>query len=69
MATLVWISHAGRSLKSLVVEPPDLNSNNSHSIGIGKFLACYQRPVIVDKGASTTRLIHFTLRENISVHP
>ena len=75
MATLMWISHAERPLKpdelchALAVEigSPNLNSDNIPSIGT--VLACSQGLVVVDKEASTIRLIHFTLHEYLQAHP
>jgi len=75
MATLMWISHAERPLKpdelchALAVEigSPNLNSDNIPSIG--SLLACCQGLVVVDKEASTIRLIHFTLQEYLRAHP
>ena len=75
MATLMWISHAERPLKpdelchALAVEigSPNLNSNNIPPIRT--LLACCQGLVVVDKEASTVRLIHFTLQEYVRAHP
>jgi len=75
MATLMWISHSERPLKvdelcqALGVEigSPDLDSDDVPSIGT--LLACCQGLVIVDKMASTVRLIHFTLQEYLRAHP
>jgi len=75
MAALMWISHSERPLKSnelchaLAVEigSPNLNSHNVPSIGT--LLACCQGLVVVDKEASTIRLIHFTLQEHLRAHP
>jgi len=75
MAALMWISHAERPLKpdelchALAVEigSPNLNSDNVPSIGT--LLACCQGLVVVDKEASTIRLIHITLQEYLQAHP
>jgi len=75
MTTLMWISHAERPLKpdelrhALAVEIglPNLNTDNVPPIGI--VLACCQGLVVVDKEASTIRLIHFTLQEYLRAHP
>src|SRR5205807_5511170 len=48
-------------------ESPDLDADNVPSIGI--LLACCQGLVVVDKEASTVRLIHFTLQEYLRAHP
>jgi len=69
MAALMWISHSERPLKpdelchALAVEigSPNLNADNVPSIGT--LLSCCQGLVVVDKKASTVRLIHFTLQE------
>jgi len=75
MATLMWISHAERPLKpdelchALAVEigSPNLNADNIPPIRT--LLACCQGLVVVDKEASTIRLIHFTLHEYLRAHP
>jgi len=75
MATLMWISHAERPLKpdelchALAVEigSPNLNVDNIPPIGI--VVTCCQGLVVVDKEASTIRLIHFTLQEYLRAHP
>ena len=75
MATLMWISHAERPLKAdelchaLAVElgSPNLNTDNVPSMDT--LLACCQGLVVVDKEASTVRLIHFTLQEYLRAHP
>jgi len=75
MATLMWISYSERPLKvdelchALAVEigSPNLNTDNVPSIGT--LLTCCQGLVVVDKKASTVRLIHFTLQEYFRVHP
>jgi len=72
MATLMWISHSVRPLNvdelshALAVEigSADINTNNVPSIRT--VLACCQGLVAVDKGSSTVRLIHFTLKEYLS---
>ena len=75
MAALMWISHAERPLKpdelchALAVEigSPNLNADNIPSIFT--VLTCCQGLVVVDKEASTIRLIHFTLQEYLRAHP
>ena len=75
MAALMWISHTERPLKAdelchaLAVEigSPDLNMDNVPSIGT--LLACCQGLIVVDKEASTARLVHFTLQEYLRAHP
>ena len=75
MATLMWISHAERPLKpdelchalAIKIGSPNLNGDNIPSIVT--VLACCQGLFVVDKEASTTRLIHFTLHEYLCAHP
>ena len=75
MAALMWISHAERPLKvdelchALAVEAgsPNLDTNNVPSIGT--LLACCQGLFVVEKEASTVRLIHYTLQEYLRTHP
>jgi len=75
IAALMWISHAERPLKadelchalSVEIGSPNLNTDNVPSIGT--LLACCQGLIIVQKEVSTVRLIHFTLREYLQVHP
>jgi len=75
MAALMWISHSERPLKAgelchaLAVEigSPNLNTDNVPSIST--LLACCQGLVVVEKEASTVRLIHFTLQEHLQAHP
>ena len=74
MATLMWISHSERPLKAdelchaLAIEigSPNLNTDNVPSVGT--LIACCQGLVVVDKEASTVRLIHFTLQEYLRTH-
>src|SRR5205807_3411601 len=75
IGALMWISHSERSLKvdelchALAVEigSPNLDADGVPSIGT--LLACCQGLVVVDKKASTVRLIHFTLQEYLLAHP
>ena len=75
MAALMWISHSERPLKAdelrhaLAVEigSPNLNTDNIPPIGI--LLACCQGLLVIEKEASTVRLIHFTLQEYLRAHP
>ena len=74
MATLMWISHAERPLKldelchALAVEVGSPNVNTDNVPSIGTLLACCQGLVVMDKEASTVRLIHFTLQEYLRAH-
>ena len=75
VATLMWVSHSERPLKAndlchaLAVEigSPNLDTDNVPSIGT--LIACCQGLIVVDKEASTVRLIHFTLPEYLRAHP
>jgi len=75
ISALMWISHSERPLEAnelchaLAVEigSPNLNADNVPSIGT--VLACCQGLVVVEKEASTVRLIHFTLQEYLRAHP
>jgi len=71
VATSMRISHAERSLKphSLAVEIGSSSLNNDNIPLIGTLLACCQSPVVVDKEASTIRLIQFTPQEDFGAHP
>jgi len=70
----MWISHAERPLNvneichALAIEigSSDINTNNIPSIRT--VLGCCQGLATVDKGSSTIRLIHFTLKEYLSRH-
>ena len=74
MAALMWISHSERPLSvneichALAVEigSTEINTNNIPSIRT--VLGCCQGLAAVDKGSSTIRLIHFTLKEYLSHH-
>ena len=75
MTALMWISHAERPLKAhelchaLAIEigSPNLNFDNVPSMST--VLACCQGLVVVEKEASTVRLIHVTLHEYLRAHP
>jgi len=74
MNALMWISHSERPLSvdeichALAVETgsTDINPNNVPSIRT--VLSCCQGLATVDKGSSTIRMIHFTLKEYLSGH-
>jgi len=74
MAALMWISHSERPLNvdeichALAVEIglPDLDARNVPSIRT--VIGCCQGLAAIDKGSSTIRLIHFTLKEYLSRH-
>jgi len=74
ISALMWVSHSERPLKvdeichALAVEigSTDININNVPSIQT--VLSCCQGLAAVDRGSSTIRLIHFTLKEYLSRH-
>jgi len=74
MAALMWISHSERPLDvdeirhALAVElgSTDIDANNLPSIRT--VLGCCQGLATVDRGSSTIRLIHFTLKRYLSGH-
>jgi len=74
MAALMWISHSERPLRTdelchaLAVEIGSSNLNTDNVPSIETLLYCCQGLVVVDKKASTARLIHFTLLEHLRVH-
>ena len=75
MAALMWISHSGRPLQvdeichalAIRIGSNDLDTDDIPAIST--LLGCCQGLVTVDKGASTVRLIHFTLQEYLRRHP
>jgi len=75
MAALMWISRAERPLKAhelchaLAVEIGSLNLHTDNVPSIGTLLSCSQGLIVVEKEASTVRLIHFTLQEYLCAHP
>jgi len=74
MAALMWISHAERPLKAdelchaLAVRLGSTDFNTDNVPSISTLVGCCQGLITVDKGASTVRLIHFTLQEYLSSH-
>ena len=75
IAALMWISHSERPLKpdelchALGVEIGSQNLNRDAVPSRGTLLACCQGLVVVNREASTIRLIHFTLQEYLRAHP
>ena len=75
MAVLMWISHSRRPLQvdelrqALAIQIGSDDLNNDNIPAISTLLPCCQGLVTVDKGASTVRLIHFTLQEYLCTHP
>jgi len=75
MAVLMWTTHSRRPLQvdetchaiAIRIESNDLSSDDIPAIST--LLECCQGLVMVDKGTSTIRLIHFTLQEYLCTHP
>jgi len=75
MAALMWIYHSERPLKagellhalSVEIGLPNLSGDNIPPTGT--LLSCFQGLVVIDKEASTVRLIHFTFQEYLRSHP
>ena len=74
MAVLMWISHSRRPLQvdelgqAIAIRIGSSDLDNDEIPAIPTWLSCCQGLVIVDKGASTVRLIHFTLQEYLGTH-
>ena len=74
IATLTWICHAERPLQvdelchALAVEIGTVDLDPENIPSIATLLGCCQGLIIVDKEASTVRLIHFTVREYLCSH-
>jgi len=74
MAVLMWISHSRRPLEvdelchAIAIRIGSSDLDNDQIPAIPTWLSCCQGLVIVDKGASTVRLIHFTLQEYLGTH-
>ena len=72
---LMWISHAERPLRAnelcqaLAIELGSMDFNAGNTPSITTLVSCCQGIIIVDNEASTVRLIHYTLKEYLSVHP
>ena len=75
MAALLWISHAERPLRrdelfhALAVDLGSTDFNIDNVPSVSTLVSCCQGLIAVDKGASTVRLVHFTLQEYLSGHP
>ena len=75
MAVLMWITHSRRPLQvdeihyavAIQIGSNDLGTDDIPAIST--LLNCCQGLVTIDKGASTIRLIHFTLQEYLCTHP
>jgi len=74
MAVLMWISHSRRRLRvdelcqAIAIQTGSSDLDNDKIPAIPTWLSCCQGLVIVDKGASTVRLIHFTLQGYLGTH-
>jgi len=74
MAVLMWISHSRRPLEvdelchAIAIRIGSSDLDNDQIPAIPTWLSCCQGLVMVDKGASTVRLIHFTLQEYLGTH-
>jgi len=75
IAALMWINHAERPLRAdelchaLGVELGSTDFNTRNIPSMSTLVSCCQGLIVVDKEASTVRLIHFTLQEYLSAHP
>ena len=75
MAVLMWISHSRRPLQvdelchAIAIRIGTSGFDNDDIPTISTLLECCQGLVTVDKGASTIRLIHFSLQEHLCTHP
>ena len=75
MATLTWVCHSERPLQvnelchALAVEIGEMDFDPENIPSIGTLLHCCQGLIMVDKEASTVRLIHYTVQEYLCTHP
>jgi len=75
MAALMWITHSRRPLHvddichAVAIQIGSNNLNDDDIPAISTLLECCQGLVNMEKGASTIRLIHFTLQEYLYTHP
>ena len=75
MAALMWVSHSERPLRvdelchALAVEIGSADLDPDNVPPIETLLNCCQGLLVVDKEASTVRLIHSTIREYLSTRP
>jgi len=75
MAALMWVSHSERPLRvgelchALAVEIGSVDLDPENVPSIETLLNCCQGLLVVDKEASTIRLIHPTLKEYLSTCP
>ena len=75
MATLTWVCHSERPLQvdelchALAVDIGATDFDPENIPSIGTLLHCCQGLIMVDKEASTVRLIHYTVQEYLCSHP
>jgi len=75
IATLMWISHSERLLQldelfhALAVEIGSTDLNPARIPSVETLLSCCLGLVVIDREASTARLIHFTLQEYLCSCP
>ena len=75
LGALMWVSHAERLLNprelchALAIELGSTDFNAGNIPSISTLVSCCQGLITVDKEGSAVRLIHFTLKEYLSVHP
>ena len=75
MGALMWISKAEWPLSpdglchTLGIELGSVDFNSSNIPSITTVVSCCQGLMVVGKGASCVRLVHFTLKEYFSAHP
>ena len=75
MGALMWISYAERLLSpeelcyALAIELGSTDFNSGNIPSILTLVGCCQGLITMDKKTSSVRLIHFTLREYLSLHP
>ena len=75
MAALMWISHSERLLRldelshALAVEIGSKDLNPERIPSVETLLSCCLGLIVIDREASTIRLIHFTLQEYLYTYP
>ena len=75
MAALMWISHSERLLQldelshALAVETESRDLNAERIPSVETLLSCCLGLIVIDREASTVRLIHFTLQEYLYTYP
>jgi len=75
MATLTWVCHSERPLQvdelchALAVEIGATDFDPENIPSMSTLLQCCQGLIMVDKEASTVRLIHYTVQEYLCGHP